>query len=62
MVTIGPDLPPSHPSNPLNTLNIFASAESILQRYLLIKDDYDDDDDGDDDDGEYDDPQTPSKP
>ena len=44
VVTIGPNLGPSHPSNPLNTLNIFASAESLLQRSLLMmmKDDYDD--------------------
>jgi len=34
VVTIGSNLPPSHPSNPLNTLNIFASAEAILQRLV----------------------------
>ena len=62
-MTIGPNLGPSHPSNPLNTLNMFASAESLLQRSLLMMimmmiDDYDDDklkikvDDADDDDDE----------
>ena len=35
VVTIGPNLPPSHHSNPLNTLNIFASAQSLLQRFFI---------------------------
>ena len=32
VVTIGSSVPPSHTSNPLNTLNIFAPPESALQR------------------------------
>ena len=37
VVTIGSSLPPSHPSNPLNTLNIFAQPVDLLQRFFLPK-------------------------
>ena len=37
VVTIGSSLPPSHPSNPLNTLNIFAQPVDLLQRYFFTK-------------------------
>ena len=35
-MTIGSSVPPSHTSNPLNTLNIFAPPESALQRLQHI--------------------------
>ena len=37
VVTIGSSLPPSHPSNPLNTINIFAQPVALLQRFFFTK-------------------------